>query len=114
MEFKQTRRGFTYYEFTNSRGELCNIQDSSSIACEGDEEGWHIWLGHADLEVKVFKPYKGWMDVDFEALYPEHDIIGNNRMHLSQKQVRELLPMLQYFAEHGNLPTEDEFNEMEK
>ena len=27
-----------------------------------------------------------------------------NRMHLSQKMVKDLLPLLTYFAEHGVLP----------
>lgn len=29
---------------------------------------------------------------------------GENRMHLSQEHVRELLPALQHFAETGELP----------
>lgn len=30
--------------------------------------------------------------------------IDKNRMHLRQHQVKELLPYLQYFVEHGELP----------
>lgn len=30
--------------------------------------------------------------------------IDSDRMHLSQQMVRDLLPLLEYFAEHGVLP----------
>jgi len=37
--------------------------------------------------------------------------LGNDRMHLTQEQVGELLPLLQHFVEHGELPTEEEATE---
>jgi len=35
-------------------------------------------------------------------------VLLNSRMHLTQDMVKELLPVLQYFAEHGVLPSEDQ------
>lgn len=35
------------------------------------------------------------------------EVLLSTRMHLTQDQVRELLPILQYFVEHGELSEVD-------
>ena len=80
MKHTKTGRGFTLVKFTDHYGEKCTLQDSSLAACEGED--WCIWLGISD-------PTTG-------------------RMHLTQSMVRDLLPMLQHFAAHGELPEVDE------
>lgn len=95
-----TARGFGLLTFTDRNGTECTLQESS-LATEAA-----IWLGAAKLEVKRFPGnYTGWHDVDFAALLPGQDIVGNERMHLTQDHVRSLLPALQHFAETGELPT---------
>lgn len=95
-----TARGFGLLTFTDRNGTECTLQESS-LATEAA-----IWFGAAKLEVKRFPGnYTGWHDVDFAALLPGQDIVGNERMHLTQDHVRSLLPALQHFAETGELPT---------
>lgn len=100
MELKQTQRGFNIFEFEDANGEKCSLQESSAARDEG-----LIWLGCSEIGLKRFEPYVGWSDVVLEQ-NPPHGITytANNRMHLTQSQVRELLPALAYFAEHGSLP----------
>jgi hypothetical protein len=96
-----TARGFGLLTFTDRSGTECTLQESS-LATEAA-----IWFGAAKLEVKRFPGnYTGWHDVDFAALLPGQDIVGNERMHLTQDHVRRLLPALQHFAETGELPTD--------
>jgi hypothetical protein len=98
MKYKITQRGFGYYEFKDGNGAKCSLQESSAARDEG-----LIWFG---------------MDEDFDGspvgkflqpdtYHPEGTYLGA-RMHLSQSQVHELLPLLTYFAEHGELPTSEE------
>lgn len=93
-------RGFYIANWTDSYGAKCSIQESSLAAEEG-----HIWLGCDEIGLKRFEPGKGWSDVELERNDP-HGIThtANTRMHLSQSMVQDLLPLLQYFAEHGELP----------
>lgn len=94
----KTPRGFATVTFTDRYGTECSIQ-KSSLATEDA-----IWIGAKRLVVKRFKPdYTGWHDVDFDALFPGQTISGNERMHLTQDQVRELLPILTRFAETGEI-----------
>ena len=72
----------------------CSLQ-KSSLATEDA-----IWLGCNDANVQACIPGKGWTPVPM----PEGvDIVANTRMHLTQEQVKELLPFLQRFAETGTL-----------
>lgn len=104
MKFEQTGRGFQIVEFTDRCGETCTIQESSAM----DEEGI-IWLGCKDLDVKVMKEdIKGWHDLDIKQIKGVTEFVANNRMHLSQSMVKEILPILTYFAEHGELPSEED------
>lgn len=100
MNTKKTNRGFVLTEFTDLSGRECSVQESSIIHNEGV-----IWLGCSDIGLKHFKAGQGWHDVELSNTIEEH-YVANNRMHLTQTQVKELLPVLAYFAEHGNLPDE--------
>lgn len=80
MSFKNTERGFSRIDFDDLYGERCSLQ-KSSLATEDA-----IWLGQNDPT--VHKP-TGSMSC---------------RMHLSQEDVRWLLPILQHFADTGELP----------
>jgi hypothetical protein len=102
MESKVTERGFHYSEFNDANGTECNIQESSAMRDEG-----LIWFGSAKIGLQHFRPeHGGWKEVtepDEVHTMTEH-YVANNRMHLTQSQVKDLLPALQYFAEHGILP----------
>jgi hypothetical protein len=96
MERTKTNRGFALYEFEDRNGEICTVQ-KSSIATEDA-----IWLGARDLRVQEFIAYQGWKDVVFENT-PTHHFVGNERMHLTQSQVKELIPILQKFVDTGEI-----------
>lgn len=97
MQFQSTNRGFSYAEFKDAKGEICTLQESSSYEpC--------IWLGAKEVSVQYLDG--GWKKLDIPALVGK-DFVGNQRMKLNQEQVKELLPYLQYFAENGELPTEE-------
>lgn len=102
-------RGFKGGEFIDRYGSKCSIQESSMAATEGDGEGHCIWLGINTPECKVLVPGHGWQDVTI----PE-DALHSGRMHLSQRNVRELLPHLQFFAEAGWLPNEEQLDAFTK
>lgn len=87
-----TARGFGLYEFTDSYGEKCSLQESSNV-CP------HIWLGPDDADPKIFLQGQGWKKLSF----PE-DAMFNTRMHLTPEQVRVLLPLLDHFANTGEFP----------
>jgi hypothetical protein len=92
MEMTQTCRGFDVSEFTDKYGNKCSLQKSSAASepC--------IWFGVDEIKPIHLVPDKGWTPVEF----PE-DTQFNSRMHLTQDQVKELLPFLQRFAETGEL-----------
>lgn len=100
MEFKQsiTGRGFGLIEFKDFYGANCNIQESS-LATENA-----IWLGVNDANPKIMASHTtessaGWVKCDIPK-----EVLLTTRMHLTQEQVKELLPILQTFAETGELP----------
>lgn len=72
-----THRGFQRIDFIDRHGNSCSIQESS-LASEDA-----IWFG---------------VDEDFEGR-------ECTRMHLTQEQVKELLPILQMFVETGQIQT---------
>ena len=94
---KKTDRGFKYIEFHDINGIRCNIQKSSMAIENG------IWVGAEEIGLKHFKAGQGWKDVKLKQDTDDH-YVANNRMHLTQWQVQELLPVLVYFAEFGELP----------
>jgi hypothetical protein len=97
MKIKQTERGFEFIEFIDYFGHVSSLQKSSLA----NEEA--IWFGVNDadpkiLASKIMKDGRGWVK------YPIHkDVNFNTRMHLSRKQVKDLLPYLQKFVDTGNL-----------
>lgn len=86
-----TDRGFPVITFNDRYGETCSLQISSLIG-----EQVFCWFGVANPTIQAMEKGKGWHQV---AL-PEGAVISS-RMHLSQEQVRALLPHLQTFAESG-------------
>jgi hypothetical protein len=63
-----------------------------------------VWLGCKEIGLKRFTPGLGWEDVPLEQNPNGVYHNANTRMHLTQAMVRQLLPALQYFADHGELP----------
>lgn len=96
MQMTKTNRGFAYANFTDGNGVECSIQKSSR-ACEDEE---YIWLGATEIGLQQLIPGRGWQKMELDPARS----VANNRMHLTQSNVKELLPYLQYFAEHGELP----------
>lgn len=103
MKVEFTNRGFAVVEFTDRHGETCTIQ-KSSLASEDA-----IWIGADRLVVKGFVPYgkpDPWTTLSADDIADEFgftDVVGNQRMHLTQEQVAEILPILQRFAETGDI-----------
>lgn len=83
VKLEKTGRGFALSKFQDFYGSQCSIQDSSLAVCEDDPPGsWCIWLG---------------VDVDFKGRECPA------RMHLTQNQVHELLPLLKRFVATGSI-----------
>ncbi len=77
----KTSRGFALIKFQDRYDQPCSLQ-KSSIATEDC-----IWLGVHD-------------QIDLNT----KEIVGPGvRMHLSQEQVKELLPILQRFVDTGDI-----------
>lgn len=106
LKKNKTERGFKNVSFKDRYDNPCSIQ-KSSLATESA-----IWFGIDDpnpliLAVDAYKlgipggtPYpNGWVS------YPlPKEVLVHDRMHLTQKQVKKLLPILKHFAETGELP----------
>lgn len=115
MEFRysHTTRRFPLVEFKDLYGAKCSIQ-LSSLATDNA-----IWIGVDEADPKIMardanklglyhllnegpERLNGWVD------YPLHEeVLLTTRMHLNQEQVKALLPILKYFAEHGEFPTQE-------
>lgn len=99
LTYGTTERGFPLVEFTDIGNAACSLQKSSRAFVPA------VWLGLDDVTPRSMIPQgqpgaHPWQDYPL----PEHVHIFS-RMELTQAHVRELLPLLQYFAEHGELPT---------
>lgn len=94
MKATKTDRGFILVEFEDGNGQVCSLQQSSAVRDEG-----LCWLGVTDPPVMVRAPDQGWENVPL----PEGALVMS-RMHLTQAQVRALLPYLTHFAETGEIP----------
>lgn len=92
MKRNKTNRGFGKYKFLDRYNIECSLQ-KSSIATEDC-----IWLGCEDADPKVCVPGKGWVNI-----YLPEDTCINTRMHLTQEQVKKLLPILTKFVETGEI-----------
>lgn len=106
IEFRNTQRGFRIGEFKDRYDEGCSIQESSIMAEEG-----HIWFGIDDpkpqimaSDAKIMGIPTGGQDCGWVKYPIPSQVHLSTRMHLSQSMVKDLLPVLQYFAEHGTLP----------
>jgi hypothetical protein len=102
LQVQHTDRGFAYYEFTDGYNEACTVQKSSSAMDQ------FIWLGTKDFTIKGFTPYgqPPWKTISqdhLKSVFGFQDVIANNRMHLSRKQVKQLLPILQKFVDTGEI-----------
>ncbi len=75
IKFKETKRGFSKFIFSDRYNSKCSIQDSS-LATEPA-----IWLG---------------VDTDFYGK-------ECTRMHLTIDMARELIPILQRFVDAGSI-----------
>jgi len=95
MRLKRTKtdRGWARIEFKDRYNCECSIQ-KSSLATEDA-----IWFGIDDANPQILVPGKGWQPVELPP-----GTLCATRMHLTQAQVRSLLPILQHFAETGELP----------
>lgn len=100
---KTTDRGFSLLEFEDLYGVRCSIK-ASSLA-----DAAAIWVGVDDPDPKIMATdaHKigiltdkncGWIPYSL----PEQ-VMVNTHMHLTQDQVRQVLPALQHFAETGDL-----------
>jgi len=93
IEFeKYDVRGFRGLRFRDRYNTACSLQESSLMfeAC--------IWLG----------AHEGHLLEDASSPHPPEKRPLLARMHLTQDHVRALLPLLQHFAETGELPDEPE------
>lgn len=103
MKKEITARGFALYTFHESSGEQCSLQKSS--AAEED----YIWLGFDKINLKTFTPYgipsswKEYHDEDLSKIFRCDTVVANTRMHLSRKQVKKLIPLLQKFVDTGEI-----------
>ena len=98
-------------EFTDLYGSECSLQKSSLASQDA------IWIGVQDASPQIMardaialglKPIEGGeKDNGWVPFKIPSQVQLKTRMHLTQEQVVELLPALQYFAEHGELPIED-------
>ena len=92
MHLKFTEHGYPYYRFRDRYDADCVIQ-KSSLATENV-----IWMGIEKAEAKIFVQGYGWIG------YPLHEaVMINSLMHLTQEQVKEILPVLQRFAKTGEI-----------
>ena len=93
MEKKKTSRGFIYWTFTDSKDVECSLQESSDIEPS-------IWFGCDNADPQYFVPNgnPSWRPVEMPDEY-----VANTRMHLTQQQVIDLLPLLECFAHTGGL-----------
>lgn len=95
MIAEKTERGFARLDFTDRYGVECSLQESS-LATEGA-----IWFGVNDANPRFLVPGVEWR----QYVYPEGvEMTHNDRMHLTQGQVKRLLPMLKHFEQTGYLP----------
>jgi hypothetical protein len=88
---KKTERGFSFSKFIDDYGIECSIQKSSNA------EKNAIWLGVDNVKPEKMTPY-GWQKFEMPR-----EVMLHSRMHLTQKQVKKLLPILQKFVETGDL-----------
>ena len=87
--FQPTQRGFLKGEFKDLYGMTCSIQKSSLATDDA------IWIGS-----------DGGSHASGNTIIPEDEFPYTcmARMHLNREQVSELIPILQFFVDNGELP----------
>lgn len=99
-----TERGFERIEFLDRFQAKCNIQESS-LATEAA-----IWFGVQDADPQIMWADAAAAGVKTDAKcgwvpYPiPKEVLLTTRMHLTQDQVADLMPILQHFVDTGSLP----------
>jgi hypothetical protein len=93
-----TGRGFPIIEFQDRYGHECSIQ-KSSLATEDA-----IWVGPNDANPQILASMTKEGGTGWVPYHLPEDVSLYTRMHLTQDQVKELLPILMAFAETGELP----------
>lgn len=103
LKRSKTGRGFKLIEFSDRYDIKCSLQ-KSSLATEDA-----IWLGVHDAAPKILANDASRLGVKTDAVvgwidYPlPKEVTIGTRMHLTQKQVKKLLPILQRFVETGEI-----------
>ena len=117
LKFGLTNRGFALSHFTDKYGQNCSLQESSIFA---DKDGACIWFGcnnpdgkftvlpqlTTDAKRQALGLHPGWNEKSLKEMFPDCDVNTPDRMHLSQKMVKQLLPALKHFAKTGRLPVD--------
>ena len=102
IKITKTIREYRLGQFKDQKGIACSIQESS-LATEPC-----IWFGISGAKVGVLPSISGkpgWEEINLADYIPGGRAISiTDRMHLNQEQVAALLPLLQHFAETGELP----------
>lgn len=102
----KTNRGFELQYFDDDYGAKCSIQESSAVEP-------HVWLGVHNPPHKVMWSSAGKYGIEigekagwYDYPIPE-EVLVESRMHLNQKQARELARKLEFFSVCGYLPEEE-------
>lgn len=93
MKHKTTKRDFNHTEFQDGHGVKCSAQEASF----GEKPA--IWLGCNKADPEHLVPGKGWRPVEMPEEY-----LANTRMYLTQELAANLIPILEYFRDTGELP----------
>jgi len=107
IKLDKTQRGFATGKFEDRYGAQCSIQ-KSSLATEDA-----IWLGVDDPNPQIMSSDAIRMGLK-QRTYTEADngwtpyelpkeVMLTTRMHLTRKQVKALMPLLQKFVDSGEL-----------
>ena len=101
MKLDITERGFGIIRFKDRYNSPCSIQESSLATEEA------IWFGIDDADPcimakDVYAGGRGWIAYEIPS-----NVSLTTRMHLTQNQVRELLPILIAFVETGTIDNQE-------
>uniref|UniRef100_A0AB39CDJ2 Uncharacterized protein n=1 Tax=Pseudomonas phage HRDY3 TaxID=3236930 RepID=A0AB39CDJ2_9VIRU len=95
MLAQTTERGFPRLDFVDRYGHMCSLQESS-LATEAA-----IWFGPNEAEPEHMVHGKGWVPY----VYPEGiEVLHHTRAHITQRQMKEILPILEHFTKFGEMP----------
>jgi len=100
---RKTHRGFELIEAVDFYGHQYSIQKSSLATNDA------IWFGIDDAKPQVLHGEARKLGIETDATsgwvdYPMPESVSlNTRMHLTVDQVKELIPVLQKFADTGDL-----------